>query len=139
MLVQIGYFFTIFANKKTKFSSSGAKFWAIITYIDIASYHNSIIMHNMAIGCSWLIPCTIKNSSFTIQVRWWVARWWTSCRLFEKKTFLMLRQRVNCHTRQILATLITSQPLVNSIFSEHLAIHFGNRAMCIHAFICESY
>ncbi len=43
----------------------------------------------------------------------------------------MLRQRVNCHTRQILATLIASQLLVNSIYSEHLTIHFGNRVMCI--------
>jgi hypothetical protein len=43
----------------------------------------------------------------------------------------MLNQRVNCHTRQILATLIASQPLVNNIYGEHLAIHFGNRVMCI--------
>jgi hypothetical protein len=43
----------------------------------------------------------------------------------------MLRQRVNCHTRQILATLIASQPLMNSIYSEHLAIHFGTIVMCI--------
>ncbi len=86
-LFKLGIFKLDFPIKKTKFSSSKAKFWALITYIDIASYHNSIIMHNMAIGCSWQILCTIKNSSFTIQVRWWVARWWTSCCLFEKKTF----------------------------------------------------
>jgi hypothetical protein len=43
----------------------------------------------------------------------------------------MLTQRLNYHTRQILSTLIASQPLVNNIYSEHLNIHFGKKVMCI--------